>query len=61
MSRTKIDMREARDYKSFRDPIRPSVKSEDELQSRYPGLPPKEERFGNLGEFVSAVIKAEPP
>lgn len=59
LEQDEIDMREAVN-KSFRDPIRPSVKSEDELQRRYPGLPPKEERFGNLGEFVSAVIKAEP-
>jgi len=34
--------------------------TEDEVQRKYPGLPPKEKRFGNLGEMVAAVIKAEP-
>jgi HK97 family phage major capsid protein len=46
--------------KSRSEPIRPGVKTEDELQRRYPGLPEKDKRFGSLGEFVSAVIKAEP-
>lgn len=45
---------------SFRPPIKPSLQpAEDELQKRYAGMPPKEDRFGNLGEFVADVIKAE--
>ena len=43
-----------------RNAIRPEVKTEDEMQKRYPGLPEKGKRFGSLGEFVSAVIKSEP-
>jgi HK97 family phage major capsid protein len=43
-----------------RRPIRPAVQTEDELQRLFPGLPPKEERFANLGELVTAVIQAEP-
>lgn len=45
---------------SARRPIRPTVETEDELQRKYPGLPAKEKRFGNMGEFVSAVIKSDP-
>ena len=44
----------------LRPPTRPVVQSEDELQRRYPGLPPKDKRFSSIGEMVSAVIKAEP-
>ncbi len=45
---------------SFRPPTRPQVESEDELQRRFPGLPSKEKRFANLGDFTSAVINADP-
>lgn len=45
---------------SLRDPIRPAVSGEDELQRRYPGLPPRDKRFANLAEMVRAAIKADP-
>lgn len=46
--------------KSRRDPTKPGLGSEDDLQRKYPGLPPKHDRFSCLGEFVSAVIQSHP-
>jgi len=59
LEQDEIDMRDAVN-KSFRPPTKPALPTEDELQRRFPGLPPKHERFGTFGEFISATMKAEP-
>lgn len=59
LEQDEVDVRESLNT-PMRSPIKPVLQSEDELQRKYPGMPPKEERFTNLGEFVADVIQAEP-
>jgi HK97 family phage major capsid protein len=63
LEQDEIEMRETLNQ-PMRSPVRPAVETEDELQRRYAQrgvrLPPKEKRFGQFGEFVGAVIKADP-
>ena len=55
---------EEQDIRSEADKAsRPAVKpnpTEDEFQKKYPGMPAKEDRFANLGEFVRDVVQANP-
>ncbi len=39
---------------------KPALKTEDELQRKYPGLPSRELRYANLGQQVQDVIDAHP-
>jgi HK97 family phage major capsid protein len=59
LEQDEVDMRDSVN-KSYRAPVRPALESEDNLQRMYPGLPAKEKRFSDMGEFVSAVIKSDP-
>ena len=47
---------------SLRAPVRPElVLGGDELQRRFPGLPPKEMRFDSFGDQLMAVVRAANP
>lgn len=48
--------------RSTNDPVRPDVSQHiDELQARFPGLPPKGERFDTFGDALIAVRQAADP
>ncbi len=44
---------------SYRPPTKPALPTEDELQKRYNHLPPKEDRYTNLGEFIADTIQSD--
>jgi len=47
---------------SLRGPIKPELHpGGDELQRKYPGLPPKEMRFDSFGDYLMAVVRAADP
>jgi HK97 family phage major capsid protein len=48
--------------RSANDPVKPNTTPHlDELQARYPGLPPKEERFASFGDALVAARFASDP
>ncbi len=48
--------------RSSGDPVKPSTEPHlDELQARFPGLPPKEERFASFGDALVAARQAANP
>lgn len=57
LERTEAGIRER--LSKSNDPIRPHLDSRlDELQIKYPGLPDKDKRFGNIGEYIVACRNA---
>ena len=46
---------------SMRAPTKPEFSGGDELQRKYPGLPPKEMRFETFGEQLVAIVRAANP
>ena len=46
---------------SMRAPTKPEFAGGDELQRKYPGLPPKEMRFETFGEQLVSIIRASNP
>lgn len=43
-----------------REPTKPVVHSQDTLGEQYPGLPPRELRFNDLGEQLRSIMRADP-
>lgn len=59
IEKREIDLRDKLNA-SAREPVRPDL-TRDPAQEKFPGLPPKELRFGSFGEQLMAIVKASNP
>ena len=56
LEKREIDLRDKLNA-TAREPVKPEL-MRDAAQEKYPGLPPREQRFNNLAENITAIIRA---